>query len=187
VLLTEENHELRKIIGLEIHSRTLPAIQYSGPLTPEQQLQLEEALLELQGKESPQVDIIINKAAGTYSVKGADRDWVLTTNVDLSERLASFVGSERSLENTLRRQLGASGGRNPHLREAMSRGHASTWADANALSASQDRPQHPAHDLPGECAADAARGALGEGLDGRLAALCWTAPCGAFARTGCGG
>ena len=45
----------------------------------------------------------------------------------------------------------------------------------------EDRAQHPAHDLATEGAADAARGALGEGLDGRLATLRWTAPRGAFA------
>ncbi len=95
VVLGEENTSARKILSLNASATVVPNILYQGALTPEQRLSLEESILNLQSAENPKINIAISDVGATYSISGADRDWVLSTQVDLSERIINMTTSGR--------------------------------------------------------------------------------------------
>lgn len=95
VLLEEENTSVRRIQSIKLTAQVVPNVTYEGPLTPEQRRQLEEALLNLQLREIPKIEIEFSGEGAAYSISGGDRDWVLNAQVDISERLQTIAGSGR--------------------------------------------------------------------------------------------
>ena len=90
-LLQDENLGPRRITSIELLARVAPALVSHTPITSEQQLQLEEQLLEVQAGENPKIEIRIGPAGIYYSITGADRDWVLSTQVDIADRLKTMI------------------------------------------------------------------------------------------------
>lgn len=95
ILLGEENTSVRQIQSVELTARVVPNVRYSRPLTPEQRLKLEEALLDLQSREVAKIEISLSGRGAAYLISGGDRDWVLSAQVDISERLQIIAGSGR--------------------------------------------------------------------------------------------
>lgn len=109
IILGDENSRTRRIIQVQVEARTVPPVAYEGPLSLDQRKQLEESLLELQATESPRLTVALAETGGTYSVSGANRDWVLSTQIDLSERLDAMRGQGEWIRYIVP-SLGAVGG-----------------------------------------------------------------------------
>ncbi len=90
-VVAEENVGNQRIQSIRIRAQLAPTLQTHRPLSPEQQTALEEKLLELSGSENPKINITLDKTGAAYTISGADRGWVLGTQVDLSERLRTYI------------------------------------------------------------------------------------------------
>jgi len=89
-ITTYENPSSSKIISIKIVAKTIPSINTKVKMTSALREKFEDELVALLEIDNPEIKMHIGTHGISFEVSGADRDWVITTNIDLKERSQLF-------------------------------------------------------------------------------------------------